>query len=107
MEDGVVRFPHYPNAFERVCTSFFPESGALWATAKPGAEFRLPRTTTHPGGSHGALHQLDSTAPLIYGGLPDDVTVPEHVRTVDVVPLALGCLQVEFPYEPGEGRVNA
>ena len=104
-EDGVIRFRHYPNAFERITTSFFPESGALWATAVPGSEFRLPRTTTHPGGSHGSLHLLDSASPLIFGGLPDDVTVPDSPRTVDVVPLALGCLNVDSPWAPGAGRV--
>ena len=104
---GTVRSADYPNALERVATSFFPESGELWATAKPGHEFRLPRTSTHPGGSHGALHELDSTAPLFYAGLPGDVRVPEEVRTVDVVPLALACLHVESPWEPGAGRIAA
>ncbi|QDT17078.1 alkaline phosphatase family protein [Alienimonas californiensis] len=106
-EDGadLIRFKHYPNAFERIATSFFQESGALWATAIPGAEFRLPRTTTHAGGSHGSLHLFDSASPLIFGGLPDDVIVPEHPRTVDVVPLAMRCLHVQPPWEPGQGRV--
>ncbi|NNJ27140.1 alkaline phosphatase family protein [Alienimonas chondri] len=105
--DGVdlITFPDYPNAFERITTSFFPESGALWATAFPGSEFRLPRTTTHFGGSHGSLHQLDSASPLIFGGLPDDVAMPDHPRTVDVVPLAMRCLNATPPWEPGEGRV--
>ena len=102
---GLLTGEDYPNALERVATSFFPESGELWATARPGHEFRLPRTSTHPGGSHGALHALDSTAPLFFGGLPDDVRVPEHVRTVDVIPLALKCLGVESPWRPGRGRI--
>ena len=102
---GSVRSADYPNALERIATSFFPESGELWATAKPGYEFLLPRTSTHAGGSHGALHVLDSTAPLFYGGLPDDVRVPEEVRTVDVIPLALACLQVDSPWRPGQGRI--
>ncbi|MFH5803133.1 alkaline phosphatase family protein [Alienimonas sp. DA493] len=101
----LIRFPHYPNAFERIVTSFFPESGALWATAAPGAEFRLPRTTTHAGGSHGSLHLFDSASPLLFGGLPDDVSMPERPRTVDVVPLAMRCLNVKPPWEPGQGRV--
>jgi len=101
----LVTFPDYPNAFERITTSFFPESGALWATAVSGGEFRLPRTTTHVGGSHGSLHKLDSASPLIFGGLPDDVTVPEHPRTVDVVPLAMQSLNVDPPWQPGAGRV--
>ena len=105
-DDGdSLTFPDYPNAFERIATSFFPESGALWATAVPGAEFRLPRTTTHVGGSHGSLHLFDSASPLIFGGLPDDVSVPEHPRTVDVVPLAMRSLLVDPPWEPGAGRI--
>ena len=105
--DGVLEFPGYPNAFERIATSFFHESGALWATARLGHEFRLPRTSTHPGGSHATLHALDSTAPLIYAGLPDDTIVPEHPRTVDVIPMVLGLLGVDSPWKPGQGRVNA
>ena len=105
--DGVLEFPGYPNAFERIATSFFHESGALWATARLGHEFRLPRTSTHSGGSHASLHELDSTAPLIHAGLPPGYPVPEHPRTVDVIPLVLGLLGVESPWEPGQGRVNA
>ena len=105
-DGGTFRSADYPNALERVATSFFPESGELWATAKPGHEFLLPRTTTHPGGSHGSLHVLDSASPLFHAGLPDDVRVPEEVRTVDVVPLGLACLKVDSPWRPGEGRIT-
>ena len=105
-DGGTFRSADYPNALERIATSFFPESGELWATAHPGREFLLPRTTTHPGGSHGSLHVLDSASPLFHAGLPEDVRVPEEVRTVDVIPLALACLKVDSPWKPGEGRIT-
>lgn len=103
--DGVVRFGDYPNAFERIAGGFFDEAGHVLVTAMLGCEFVLPGTETHPGGSHGSLHRLDSTSPLIAAGLPEGVTLPEHPRTVDFVPLALQVLGVPFEFAPGEARV--
>jgi len=86
----------YPNALERIATSFYqPTSGDLWATALPGHEFKLPGTEVHQAGSHGSLHALDSLAPLIVAGLPDDVDVPDPIRTVDIVPICKKVLGID------------
>ena len=103
---GNITFPDYPNAFERVANAFFDEAGHVWATARVGCEFRLPRTSTHPGGSHGALNALDSTAPLITAGVPSDIQMPSPARTVDVIPLCLRVLGVDSPFAPGQGRAG-
>ena len=101
---GMLRFGDYPNAFERIAGGFFDESGHAWATARLGREFRLPKTQTHPGGSHGSLHALDSTSPLFAAGLPEGVVVPSPVRTIDFTPLALAAIGLEPPFPPGAGR---
>ena len=88
VEQGHIAYRDYPNALERIATSFHvPTSGDLWATARPGHEFKLADTKLNEAGSHGSLHALDSLAPLIVAGLPTGVEVPEKVRTVDIVPL--------------------
>lgn len=97
-------FGDYPNAFERIAGGFFDESGHLFVTARVGSEFVLAGTTTHAGGSHGSLHALDSTSPLITAGLPDGITIPDPVRTVDLVPLMLASLNLPFPFAPGAPR---
>ena len=90
--DGSIAYGKYPNAFERIATSFTRTTGDLLVTARLGSEFRISATETHPCGSHGSLHFLDSTAPLITAGVPEDVEIPEFPRIVDVVPLSLGIL---------------
>jgi hypothetical protein len=87
-------FPTYPNAFERIAGALAAEnSGHLWLTAKPGYEFQLADTSIHQGGgSHGSLHALDSTSPLLMAGAPPEVTIPSHPRTIDVAPLCLSIL---------------
>lgn len=102
--DGEIRFGDYPNAFERIAGAFFDEAGHLLVTARLGHEFKLPRTVTHPGGSHGSLHALDSTSPLITAGLPEGIAVPSPARTVDFVPLALQVLGIDFELPPGAAR---
>ena len=104
LNEGELRFGDYPNAFERIAGAFFDEAGQILLTARLGHEFVLPGTTSHPGGSHGSLHRIDSTSPLITAGLPDDVVIPDPARTVDVVPLMLQSLNIPFSYAPGEPR---
>lgn len=104
VSDGVVRFGDYPNAFERAAGAFFDEAGHVLVTARLGHEFDLPKVATHPGGSHGSLHALDSTSPLFAAGLPDGLTLPSPSRTVDFVPLALRAIGVDFPFAPSDAR---
>ncbi|MGC1275640.1 MAG: alkaline phosphatase family protein [Planctomycetaceae bacterium] len=104
LTDGIVQFGDYPNAFERAAGGFFDEAGHVLVTARLGHEFDLPKVATHPGGSHGSLHALDSTSPLFAAGLPDGMTLPSPSRTVDFVPLALQALGIDFPFAPGQAR---
>lgn len=102
-EDGRIHFDSYPNAFERIAGILdLPESGHLWVTAMVGYEFGLEHTGLHAGGgSHGSLHALDSTSPLIVAGAPDGLTLPEHPRAVDVAPICLSILGIDSPHAPG------
>lgn len=96
--EGTLQFENYPNAFERVASALSIEDGGhLWVTAEPGSEFYLAGTEIHvSGGSHGSLHALDSTAPLIVAGLPGDIELPAHaLRSVDVAPLCLSVLELD------------
>lgn len=99
-----ISFGDYPNAFERIASAFFEHSGDLLATARLGREFCLPRTSVNPAGSHGSLHALDSSAPLLAAGLPEGVTFPLEPRTVDIVPLCLKSLGYRPRREPGESH---
>ncbi|QDU37502.1 Type I phosphodiesterase / nucleotide pyrophosphatase [Maioricimonas rarisocia] len=93
--DGQIHYGIYPNALERIVTGFCNQCGDIWATARPGSEFCLSETSVHAGGSHGTLHELDSTSPLLVAGAPGDITVPEHPRNVDVTPLCLRILGID------------
>lgn len=94
-DQGNLRFPDYPNAFERIATSFIkPAGGDIWVTAAVGHEFQLPGVKIHGGGSHGSLHATDSLSPLIAAGLPPEVKVADPVRTIDVAPLCLRTLNI-------------
>lgn len=99
---GRLSWGDYPNALERIEGGFSEVSGSLWVTSLPGTEFRLPETSTHPGGTHGSLHHVDSTSLLIAAGLPEDVVVPEKPRIVDVAPLCLKVLGIQPDNPPGE-----
>jgi len=103
--DGVVEFGDYPNAFERIATSFSKMTGNLWVTAQLGKEFCLPTLKCNPAGSHGSLHVLDSTAPLITAGLPDHFELPRAPRIVDLTPMCLQILGLEPPRAPGESAI--
>ena len=91
VQSGVVESQEYPNAFERI-------AGALDATNSgdvdhrgTGCEFELPGGVAHVGGgSHGALHALDSLSPVVIGGAGAS-KLPRTMRVVDIAPL---CLQL-------------
>lgn len=89
---GRIEYGDYPNALERIASGFAGPSASLWITARIGHEFRNAETHTHPGGSHGSLHRLDSTSPLIVAGHPDHAHVPDSPRTIDIAPLCRQCL---------------
>jgi predicted AlkP superfamily pyrophosphatase or phosphodiesterase len=96
VEEGLIMFGDYPNAFERIANGLRNHNGGLiWLTARPGYEFRLPGMEVHPGGSHGSLHLLDSTVPLFIAGAPAGLELPRNPRTIDVAGIctqALGIL---------------
>lgn len=105
--DQRIRWGDYPNAFERISTAFFRQSGSLWITAKLGKEFCLPNTQCDSSGSHGSLHALDSTSPLIVAGMPEEIALPEVPRSVDIVPLCLELLGLEPERQIGESHTTA
>lgn len=90
--DGAIRYGAYPNALERIANGPGDMGGDIWATARVGYEFSLPSTELHQHGSHGSLHELDSTSPLIVAGLPNGVSVPSEPRSVDVAKICLDVL---------------
>ena len=93
VEDRIVTSSEYPNAFERIAGVLDAKNASdLWLTARPGCEFELPGGKAHVGGgSHGALHALDSFSPLIIGGAGAPA-LPLHPRAVDIAPLCLDLL---------------
>jgi hypothetical protein len=103
--DGVLTWKDYPNAFERLAGVLeHPHSGTVWVTAKPGCEFEVPGNAAHfGGGSHGALHALESLCPVIVAG-PTRVRLPDAMRSVDVAPLSLDLLGLPSPHKVGEPR---
>lgn len=104
--DNRIVFDEYPNAFERIAGALDESnSGHLWATARLGYEFGVAETSIHVGGgSHGSLHKLDSTSPLLLAGAPEAIALPDHPRAVDVAPLCLSLLGIESPYRIGASR---
>jgi hypothetical protein len=105
--DGVLTFPTYPNAFERLaCAPHAADGLHLWVTAHPGYEFVLPRITLHPAGSHGSLHKDDSTMPLLLAGAPAGVTLPAQPRAVDIAPLCLDVLGIAASYPVGTSHLD-
>ena len=91
----------YPNAFERIAGVLDArQSGDLWLTAQPGCEFEVPGGKAHlGGGSHGALHALDSLVPVIAAGAPR--RLPLQMRSVDIAPLCLDALGIRATAAPG------
>jgi len=87
-------FPTYPNVFERLKNVLDLErSGDMWVTAKPGFTFHLDGMDYEVGGSHGALHRLDSTTSLLIAGHDDDLNIPDYPRIVDVAPMIMQCFE--------------
>jgi hypothetical protein len=97
----------YPNAFERIAGALDAKnSGELWMTARPGCEFEVQGESVHAGGgSHGALHALDSLCPVIAAGMAR--RLPRVMRSVDIAPLCMEALGIPMRYRVGEPRTNA
>ena len=96
VDHGRLVYRDYPNAFERLAGGVgFDDGGDVWVTAKPGHELMAEGGSVHAGGgSHAALHLLDSTTPVLLAGAPDGITLPRHFRSVDVAPLVLRMLGI-------------
>ena len=80
LDGDEVIYNEYPNAFERLAGVLdHKQSGEIWVTAMPGAEFEVPGGKAHvSGASHGALHALDRHRPDVHAGAwPDDAV---HAR---------------------------
>ncbi|MBW3600155.1 MAG: hypothetical protein KY475_23135, partial [Planctomycetes bacterium] len=106
--DGILRFEDYPNAFERIATSFDREvSGDIWTTTRPGFEFRRNATSLHDGGSHGSLHALDSQSPLIVAGFARPADWRQTPRSVDVAPLCRLILDLPKDRPLGSSHLQA
>jgi predicted AlkP superfamily pyrophosphatase or phosphodiesterase len=101
-----LRYGVYPNAFERLEGALASaESGDLWITARPGCEFEAAGGKAHVGGgSHGALHELDSLSPVIVSGVPRGFRLPQDFRSVDIAPLCMQLLGIPMRYSVGEPR---
>jgi hypothetical protein len=100
--EGIITFKNYPNAFERIAGGLQCEnSGDLWVTARLGFECSVTDTAVHHGGgSHGSLHALDSTAPLIIAGAPANFQIPHHPRIIDIAGIILPVLGLHQFHEP-------
>jgi hypothetical protein len=96
----------YPNAFERIAGALEGRNaGEVWVTAVPGCEFEVPGGAAHVGGgSHGALHALDSLSPVIVAGPDNTARLPRALRSVDIAPICTSALGIEMRYKPGDPR---
>lgn len=105
-EGRTLLFGEYPNAFERIAgVADLDQSGEIWVTAKPGAEFEVPGGKAHVGGaSHGALHQLDSLSPVIVAGGAAPRRLPRKMRSLDIAPLCMQILGIPMRYQVGDKR---
>lgn len=107
LDGDQVRYGSYPNALERLQNGVdHPRAGRIWATARPGCEFRMGGQGRHPeGGSHGTLHELDSRVPLLVAGAPArDIAGGFTPRIVDVAPMCAAMLGIAFDVPPGAPR---
>jgi hypothetical protein len=105
VRDGkTVESTEYPNPFERIAGALDArQSGELWLTAQPGCEFEVPGGEAHVGGgSHGALHALDSLSPVVVAGAPR--SLPKAMRSVDIAPLCMEALGLPMRYAVGAPR---
>jgi hypothetical protein len=96
----------YPNPFERIAGGLdAANSGEIWVTAQPGCEFEVPGGEAHVGGgSHGALHALDSLSPVIVAGATR--RLPRVMRSVDIAPFCMDLLGIPMRYRVGDPRVT-
>ena len=103
--DGVVDSCEYPNPLERIAGALDARNaGDVWLTAEPGCEFEVSGGEAHAGGgSHGALHALDSLSPVIIGGAGAR-PLPKHMRSIDIAPLCMELLGLSMKYRVGQGR---
>jgi hypothetical protein len=103
--DDVLESSEYPNALERIAGVLdHRSSGDVWLTAEPGCEFEVSGGAAHAGGgSHGALHALDSLSPVIIGGAGAR-DLPRHMRSLDIAPLCMELLGLSMKYRVGQGR---
>jgi hypothetical protein len=95
VEDGVIGYGDYPDALQRLhSATTCVNTGDVLLSAKPGWEFTDIGGSAHTGGSHGSLHRIDSTAPLISIGIEGGATVDGlgTVRLTDIVPMAMSHL---------------
>jgi predicted AlkP superfamily pyrophosphatase or phosphodiesterase len=94
VSDGCVASTDYPNALERITGALDADgSGDVWVTAKAGCEFAAPGGKPHVGGgSHGALHALDSLSPVIATG---PVRLPAAMRSVDLASICLRLMGID------------
>lgn len=68
--ERVLSYGDYPDALHRLRSAIAcVNTGDVLVSAVPGWEFRDIGGSAHTGGSHGSLHRIDSTAPLISIGL--------------------------------------
>jgi hypothetical protein len=106
-DGATIESPEYPNCFERIAGVLdAPNSGQVWITASPGCEFEVQGESVHTGGgSHGALHALDSLCPVIVAGAVR--RLPRAMRSVDIAPLCLETLGLTMRYRVGEARFNS
>ena len=105
--DGEVTSAEYPNPFERIAGALDAAgSGELWLTARPGCEFEVPGGKAHVGGgSHGALHALDSYSIAVACG-PDLPQLPRAIRSIDLAPLCMELLGLRMRYRVGDPRAS-
>jgi hypothetical protein len=107
VQHGEVTSTEYPNPFERIAGALDAAgSGELWLTARPGCEFELPGGKAHVGGgSHGALHALDSYSITVAGG-PGVTQLPAALRSVDIAPLCMELLGLPMRFRVGDPRAR-
>ena len=91
--DGLLHSSEYPNAFERIAGALDADAaGDVWLTAQPGCEFEIRGGEPHVGGgSHGALHTLDSLSPVICAGAGAS-RLPRTLRSVDLAAICMRAL---------------
>ena len=103
-DGGTIESAEYPNAFERIAGALDARNtGELWMTATPGCEFEVQGSSVHTGGgSHGALHALDSLCPVVVAGAVR--RLPRMMRAVDIAPLCLDTLGLRMRYRISDPR---